>query len=187
MVHRRPPGAAAPAGACFAHSLLSEDLGVNGVLAARPPLALSTWFGRTGLSEVPPLVEPVDWRAWACPVRVDLTRVWRYARAVYASTDAYIAALPDDALDVGAAGCRRASSARSCSPCRFVCRAVGSTMYLKSANPTEQQSNRCAFEQTYRLLRRSTDRWSMRTAPVTIGFPMRIEGIFPVEKSGPKA
>src|SRR5262245_11573639 len=65
---------------------------------------------------------------------------------------------------------------------RFVCCAVGSTMYLKSANPTEQQSNRCAFEQTYRLLRRSTDRRSMRTAPVTIGFPMRIEGIFPVEK-----
>jgi len=100
-IHRRPPGVAAPASACFAQGLLSEDLGVNGVLAERSPLALSTWFGRTGLSEVPPLLQPADWRVWACRVRVDLTGVWPYARAVYASTDAYIAALPDDALDVG--------------------------------------------------------------------------------------
>src|SRR6266545_2490152 len=62
-LHRRPPGTAAPAGACYAQVVLCEDLSVNGVLAAGTPLALSTWVGRTGLSELPPLAEPTDWRA----------------------------------------------------------------------------------------------------------------------------
>jgi hypothetical protein len=98
-VHRRPPGAASPAGACFAHVVLCEDLSVNGVLAAGKPLALSTWVGRTGLSEIPPLTEPPEWRAWARRVRLDLARVRPYAQAVYASTDAYLAVLRDEAID----------------------------------------------------------------------------------------
>jgi hypothetical protein len=98
--HRRPPGTAAPAGACYAHVVLGEDLSVNGVLAAGTPLALSTWGGRTGLSELPPLAGPTDWRAWAHRVRLDLAELRSYARAVFASTDTYLAALPDDALDL---------------------------------------------------------------------------------------
>ena len=47
-VHGRPLGAAARAAACYAQALLSEDVSVNGVLAAGRPLALSTWVGRTG-------------------------------------------------------------------------------------------------------------------------------------------
>src|SRR5260370_14421002 len=99
QAHRRPPGAAAPAGACYAQVVLCEDLSVNGVLAAGAPLALSTWAGRTGLSELPPLAGPADWRAWARRVRLDLAELRPYARAVYAATDTYLAGLPDDALD----------------------------------------------------------------------------------------
>jgi hypothetical protein len=99
-VHRLPPGTAAPVGACYAQIVLCEDLSVNGALAAGVPLALSTWVGRTGLSELPPLAGSTDWRAWARRVRLDLARLRPYARAVYASTDAYLAALPDDALDL---------------------------------------------------------------------------------------
>ncbi len=98
-LHRCPPGTAAPAGACYAQGVLCEDLSVNGVLAAGKPLALSTWAGRTGLSELPPLAGTTDWCAWARRVRLDEARLRPYARAVYASTDAYIAALPDEALD----------------------------------------------------------------------------------------
>ncbi len=97
--HRRPPGTAAPAGARYAQIVLSEDLSVNGALAAGTPLALSTWVGRTGLSELPALAGPIKWGAWARRVRLDLAAVRAYARAVYASTDAYLAALPDVALD----------------------------------------------------------------------------------------
>ena len=98
-VHRRPPGTASPAGACYGQVVLCEDLSVNGVLRAGAPLALSTWAGRTGLSALPPLAGLADWRAWARSVRLDLAALRPYARAVYAATDAYLAALPDDALD----------------------------------------------------------------------------------------
>lgn len=98
-IHRRPHGRDASAGVSYAQGVFCEDLSVNGVLAAGTPLALSTWAGRTGLSEIPPLAGTSGWRAWACRVRLDEARLRRYARAVYASTDAYIAALPDEALD----------------------------------------------------------------------------------------
>jgi hypothetical protein len=80
-----------PTAACYAQSVLCEDLTVNGVLAARAPLALSTWRGRTGLSELPALATPIDWAAWAVRVRLDLADFRSYARAVYAATDAYLA------------------------------------------------------------------------------------------------
>jgi DinB superfamily len=98
-VHRHPPGVAAPPEARYARVVLCEDLTVNGVLAAGPPLALSTWAGRTGLSELPPLGRPTAWRAWARRVRLDLAEFRPYARAVYAATDAYLDGLPDEALD----------------------------------------------------------------------------------------
>jgi len=98
-VLRRPAGTAASAGACYAQVVLCEDLSVNGVLGAATPLALSTWIGRTGVSEIPWLADPTSWRAWARHVRLDFGELRPYARAVYASTDAYLAALRDDALD----------------------------------------------------------------------------------------
>lgn len=100
-LHRRPPGGVEPVGACYAQVVVCEDLSVNGVLAVGAPLALSTWAGRTGLSELPPLaaVGPTDWHAWAHRVRIDLAALRPYAQAVYAATDAYLAALPDGTLD----------------------------------------------------------------------------------------
>jgi len=98
-IHRCPHGREASPGACYAQGVFCEDLSVNGVLAAGKPLALSTWVGRTGLSEMPPLAGSTAWCAWARRVRLDEAKLRPYARAVYASTDAYIAALPDDALD----------------------------------------------------------------------------------------
>jgi hypothetical protein len=74
-------------------------LAVNCVLASKIPLALSTWVGRTGISEMPPRVGMADWDAWAQRVRLDLACLRLYARAVYASTDTYVAALPEDAFN----------------------------------------------------------------------------------------
>src|ERR1700736_3869599 len=53
----------------------------------------------TGVSEMPSLADPTDWRAWAQRMRLDFAELRPYARAVYASTDANLAALRDDALD----------------------------------------------------------------------------------------
>jgi len=99
VIHRRPAGRGAPIGAGYAQVVVCEDLSVNGVLAARAPLALSSWAGRTGLSELPPLARSADWHRWAQRVRIDLGALRPYARAVYAATDAYLANLPDEALD----------------------------------------------------------------------------------------
>jgi hypothetical protein len=115
LIHRHPPGLSAPAGACYAHAILSEDLIVNGVLAGGRPLAFTTWAGRTGLSDLPdlpvswstglaipvsrPLAEHASWRAWSRRVQVDLPRFRQYAQAVYAATDAYLVTLPDAALE----------------------------------------------------------------------------------------
>lgn len=90
---------AARAAACYADALIREDVGVNGVLAGSRPLALSTWAGRTGVSELPPLAGPIDWPAWASRVELDLALLRPYAAAVYAATDAYVAALTDDAFE----------------------------------------------------------------------------------------
>jgi hypothetical protein len=98
---RCPAGTAASAGTCYAQAVLCEDLSVNGVLAAGPPLALSTWAGCTGLSELPAFATPTDWRAWARRVRLDMAALRPYAFAVHAATDTYLATLPDDALDPG--------------------------------------------------------------------------------------
>jgi hypothetical protein len=100
IVHRCPPGWDVSPGVRYAQVVLCEDLSVNGVLGAGKPLALSTWAGRTGLSEIPPLVGTIDRRAWAHRVRLDRDTVRAYALAVYASTDAYIARLAEDALDL---------------------------------------------------------------------------------------
>ncbi len=85
--------------ACFAQAVLCEDLSVNAVLAGRQPLALSSWAGRTGMSELPRLAGPADWHAWGRSVRLDLSRLRPYARAVYASTDTYLATLSEDGLE----------------------------------------------------------------------------------------
>lgn len=98
-VRRRPSGPAGRAAARYAAVLLSEDLIVNGVLAAGRPLALSTWAGRTGVSELPPLAVPIDWQAWVRRVRLDLAHLRPYALAVQAATDAYLAGVPDEALE----------------------------------------------------------------------------------------
>jgi hypothetical protein len=51
--HRRPRGLGCSPGVTYAQAVLCEDLSVNGVLGMELPLALSTWTGRTGLSELP--------------------------------------------------------------------------------------------------------------------------------------
>jgi hypothetical protein len=97
-IQRHPACTGALAGACYAQAVLCEDLSVNGVLATGTPLALSTWSGRTGVSQMPSLAELPHWRDWAQRVQLDLTRLRSYANAVYASTDEYLDTLPGDAV-----------------------------------------------------------------------------------------
>ncbi len=98
-----PPGTALPIGACYAHVVVAEDGMVNGFLRGGLPLFMAAWTGKTGLSVIPPGPDPdggpmPDWGAWARGVTVDLSALKRYAAAVYAASDAFMAGLADEEL-----------------------------------------------------------------------------------------
>jgi hypothetical protein len=88
-----PPDGIVQARVCYARAVLSEDLGIHSVIAIGPPLALSTWSERTGLSDLPPLLGPIDWRLWGRKVRLDMNALHAYAQAVHAVTDSSLAVL----------------------------------------------------------------------------------------------
>lgn len=98
--HWQPPGTALPAGAVYAHVVTAVDAVVNAVLKGGAPLFAAGWAGKTGLSELPPGPDPAkpgfpDWTAWSRRVTIDLTALRRYADAVRAATDDYLATLLD--------------------------------------------------------------------------------------------
>jgi hypothetical protein len=97
-VDGRPAGPLARAAIRCAELLVGEDLTVNGVLARKHPLALTSWAGRTGISELPP-PGALDREAWFRRVRLDVSRLRSYALAVRTATDDYLAGLPDRDLD----------------------------------------------------------------------------------------
>ncbi len=96
-----PPGTANPLGATFAHVVCSEDMVIQGMFRQAPPLAASTWAGRTGLNEPMPMPGPawVDYAAWTRRVKVDLEALRAYGRAVAEQTDTWLASLSDADLD----------------------------------------------------------------------------------------
>ena len=99
--HWIPPGQANPVGATYAHVVLSEDRTINGMLRRQRPLYETDWADRTGLNELTPRrgEEWHDYAPWTRRVKVDLPAAHEYARAVYASSDEYLASLSPDDLD----------------------------------------------------------------------------------------
>jgi hypothetical protein len=101
ILHEPIPGLAHPIGASYAHTLISEDMIVGGMLRGAAPLFASSWAERTGCSQMMPMPGPdwVKYDDWVDNVRIDLTALREYGKAVYAQTDAYVGSLSDDDLD----------------------------------------------------------------------------------------
>ncbi|HET8847043.1 MAG TPA: DinB family protein [Ktedonobacteraceae bacterium] len=95
QAHWAPPGTANSLAATYVHAIASEDVAVNSILKGGSPLYASELAGKTGVNEI----QPLSTAEWARRVRVDLPVLHTYARAVHASTDAYLATLTDDELD----------------------------------------------------------------------------------------
>jgi hypothetical protein len=96
-----PQGVANPLGATYAHMVVAEDNIVNGLLRGSAPLQAGDWAGMTGVSQMMPMPGP-DWPhypAWTRSVQVDLPALKKYAQAVYAATDQYLASLTPADLD----------------------------------------------------------------------------------------
>lgn len=92
IAHWRPGGKATLIAAQYVHHLTAEDYFFTVLLNKKAPLMTTQYAGKTGFSEPPP---SGYWGDWACAVQVDLELLRPYAQAVYAATDAYLAALTD--------------------------------------------------------------------------------------------
>lgn len=97
VAHWQPPGQANPIGANYAHAACREDVIVNALLRGVSPLFATTFAGKTGLSEPPPLGPA--WHEWARRLRVDLPATREYAAAVHASARDYFDVLTPEALE----------------------------------------------------------------------------------------
>jgi DinB superfamily len=93
MAHWSPPGIANLLGATYAHVVTGEDAILNGMAKGAAPLLATSWAGKTGLSELPPMGG--SWSEWSHRVQVDVAAARAYGQAVYADTDAYLATLTD--------------------------------------------------------------------------------------------
>lgn len=104
QAHWIPPGVAIPIGAAYAHVVLSQDGAVNGMFKGGVPLFAAGWAGKTGVSEHPPAPDPgepgfPDWSGWSRKVKVDLPAMRKYAKAVYAASDDFLATLSPEDLE----------------------------------------------------------------------------------------
>ena len=97
-LHWVPPGTANTIAATYAHVIGSEDGFVHSTLLGQRPLGETAWAGRNGIS-LPIPQRGSDWFAWSRRVQVDLALAQRYAAAVYAATDEYLATLKPEELD----------------------------------------------------------------------------------------
>ena len=93
-----PPGTANPLGSTYAHIVLGEDRILNGMARGAQPLLETSWAGKLGLSEPPP-PRGGDVAEWSRRVKVDLPALQKYAQAVYANTDQYLASLKPEDLE----------------------------------------------------------------------------------------
>ena len=94
-----PPGRANPLGATYAHVAIGEDMMINGLVQGKPPMFASSWAGKVGVSEPPPMPDQGDWDEWAHKVKVDLGQLRQYAQAVYQNTDEYFGSIKEDDLN----------------------------------------------------------------------------------------
>jgi len=98
-VHWTPPGAGSSIAANYVHVLATEDMTVQGLLKGGQPLAATSWAGKMGVSEPPPMGLGQDLRAWGETARVELGPLRQYAQAVYAATDEFLQSLKPEDLE----------------------------------------------------------------------------------------
>lgn len=96
-LNTRLPGTIDSIAAIYAHMVFAEDGIVNGMFQGKPLIYMAEgWEAKTGVKHPGGPMQNTD---WASQVKMDLPQFKEYAKAVYASTDAYLANLPDAELD----------------------------------------------------------------------------------------
>lgn len=93
-----PPGVANPIAGTYAHLVMSEDFFINGMIQQKAPLFETDWKDKTGASEL----QPTEWESaypkWLKEVKIDITQINEYAKAVFINSETYVASLTDEDL-----------------------------------------------------------------------------------------
>jgi len=101
-LHQDPGGKALTLAAAYAHLIFSEDVIIHNLLKHQPALWETSWQAKTGASQPLPAMDK-HWSKnhakWAKTVKVDVTKLKKYAKAVYKTTDKYISGLTNKDLD----------------------------------------------------------------------------------------
>ncbi|MBI3958439.1 MAG: DinB family protein [Chloroflexi bacterium] len=92
IAHRDPGGTMQTIAATYAHAVISTDWQIHNVFGGRPAFYEGDWAGKTGASEVSPIISP----EWGKSVQVDLSQMNAYAQAVFGAA---MAALSNAELD----------------------------------------------------------------------------------------
>lgn len=102
QLHKDPGGKAFPIGATYAHLIFSEDVIVHGMLQGKQPLSETTFKDKTGASEPMPQMD-AQWsennEKWSKSVKINLSQLKIYEKAVFAATDEYVNSLKDEDLE----------------------------------------------------------------------------------------
>lgn len=97
-LHFSETNKAIPAGAAYAHSVISEDFVVSMMLAHKEPLSVGN--KDTGLSQpMPPFDQWDKHEAWYKSVKIDLPKFQELAKKIYEASDEYLSTLQEADLD----------------------------------------------------------------------------------------
>ncbi len=99
VAHFMPPGTANPIAGTYAHVVFSEDFFVHHFLKKTKPLFETAFKDTTGASELQPTDWEVAYPKWLKEVNVDIEKFRKYAKAVYAASEEYVASLTDSDLE----------------------------------------------------------------------------------------
>ncbi len=94
-----PPGKANPIAGTYTHLIMSEDFFIHGLLQGKKPLMETEYKDKTGASEIQPTEWEKAYPKWLRSVKVDVTQVRTYAKAVYKASEEYLASLTDADLE----------------------------------------------------------------------------------------
>ncbi len=94
-----PPGKANPIAGTYAHLIFSEDFFISTMIRHNQPLFETEFKDKTGASEIQPSEWEHAYPKWLKEVKVDIEQMNTYAKAVYASTEHYLASLTDEELE----------------------------------------------------------------------------------------
>ncbi|MEX2246042.1 MAG: DinB family protein [Dehalococcoidia bacterium] len=104
ILHKTLDGSTANSiAATYAHTVIAEDVILHAMLQGKTPLFQSDgWEAKTGVAF--PGVSPAMTPEWAAGIKMNLPEFQKYAKAVYAATDAYLGGLSDADVDRKMAG-----------------------------------------------------------------------------------